>query len=178
MSVYRLIEFPSKWEKVKTFIENEKCVDTTFLEYDGQHYLFTFKPYFDRKGGKLYLGRIKNGQIESEQFITDNEMLSRPGGNIFKENNRYIRVSQDCSKVYGEALVFSEIENVWPHYQERFVKRISVNDICINSKKKFLGLHTYNQIRDLEVIDVKYMRFSMEEYIAQKRVRKVFLNKY
>lgn len=177
VSLYRLREFPDKWEKINTFIENEKCVDTTFFSFNNENYMFTFKPNFKKYGGELYLYKIKENRMEV-RFITDDEEMARPGGNVLNIDGKYIRVSQNCLGDYGKGLVFSEIDSVWPLYKEHIVKKIFVDDIPINSNKKFIGIHTYNCLDGLEVIDLKYTTFSLQEYIAQKRVRKVFLNKY
>lgn len=178
VSVYKLREFPDKWEKVHTFIENEKCVDTTFMNFNNEDYFFTFNPNFIKYGGQLYLYNIKDGHINGKQHITNNKGFARPAGNIINVNGKHIRVSQDCSKSYGCGIVLSEIDNVQPSYEEHIVKRITVEDILVNSNKKFIGIHTYNQLKGIEVIDLKYLRFSLREYIAQRRVRRVFTNKY
>lgn len=178
VSIYQLQEFPDQWKRVATLIDNEKYVDSTFFRYDNEDYLFTFKPSFHQYGGELYLYQIKDSRINKGQYITDNKMLARPGGNILYINGRHIRVSQDCSGGYGCGLVFSEIVSVWPKYQERIIRRISVNDISPPHDKRYIGIHTYNTLNDIEVIDLKYPTFSLKEYMTQKRIRKIFLNKY
>ena len=178
VSIYQLQEFPDQWKKVATLIDNEKYVDSTFLQYEGENYLLTFKPSFHNYGGQLYLYRIKDGHMGEGQYVTDNRKFARPGGNIINKDGKYVRVSQDCSKGYGCGLAFSEIDSVWPNYKEHLVRKISVDDIPIKAKRKFTGIHTYNTLNGIEVIDLKYGVFSFQEYRAQKRVRKVFLNKY
>lgn len=178
ISVYKLKEFPDKWEKVFTFIENEKCVDTTFMKYNNEEYFFTFKPNFIKYGGQLYLYHIKNSCIDEGHYITDNRENARPGGNIISVNGKCIRVSQDCSNGYGSGLVLSEIDSVCPKYKEHIVKKIMAKDILVDSKQKFAGIHTYNSLKGIEVIDLKYSEFSLKEYIARRRVRRVFTNKY
>lgn len=177
VSLYKLQEFPDKWEKVNTLIENEKCVDTTFFDFNNENYFFTFKPSFKNYGGDLYLYKMTENHVEGK-FITDNKEIARPGGNVLNINGKYIRVSQNCLDDYGKGLIFSEIDSVWPVYKEHIIKKIFADDISINLNKKFIGIHTYNCLDELEVIDLKYTAFSLQEYIAQRRVRKVFLNKY
>ena len=94
------------------------------------------------------------------------------------ESGNIIRVSQDSSKDYGGGLVFCEVEVMWPEYQEHEIRRLSVQDMHIESRKRYIGMHTYNRGGDLEVIDLKYYCYSLKEYMARKRVRKVFMNKY
>lgn len=178
ISIYELQEFPDRWKKVATLIDNEKCADSTFFQYNGENYLFTFKPSFHQYGGQLYLYHIKDGCIDGEQYITDNKTLARPGGNVLHIDGKYFRVSQDCSNGYGCGLAFSEIRNVWPKYEENIVKKVSANDILGSRKRKYIGIHTYNTLNGIEVVDLKYTAFSLQEYIAQRRVRRIFLNKY
>lgn len=178
VSIYQLQEFPNQWKKVVTLIDNEKCADSTFFQYDGESYLFTFKPSFRQCGGELYLYHIKDGHIDDGQYITDSKISARPGGNILNISGKHIRISQDCSNGYGCGLVFSEIRSVWPQYKEQIIKRISAADIPGFNKRKYIGVHTYNTLDGIEVVDLKYTMFSLQEYIAQRRVRKVFFNKY
>lgn len=178
VSLYKLQEFPDHWIKVNTLIENEKCVDTTFLRYHDEDYMFTFKPSFHQYGGQLYLYKMKDGCVDEEQYITDNKQFARPGGNILFINGKLIRVSQDCSNGYGCGLIFSVIDSVWPEYKEHIERKVYPVDLPINSKRKFTGIHTYNSLNGIEVVDLKYTTFSLREYWAQKLVRKVFMNKY
>lgn len=178
VSIYELQEFPDRWKKVVTLIDNEKCADSTFFRYEGESYLFTFKPSFHQYGGQLFLYHIKDGSIIGEQYISDNKISARPGGNVLYIDGKYFRVSQDCSSGYGCGLVFSEIRNVWPKYEESIVKRVSADDILGSCQGKYIGIHTYNTLNGIEVVDLKYPTFSLQEYMAQRRVRKVFLFKY
>lgn len=153
-------------------------MDTTFLQTEGQTYMFTFQPTFRQWGGTLLQYRLENHAPSDCHILTDDRSLARPGGNFFQENGKIMRVSQDCGEEYGGGLVFSEVDEIWPNYQEHAVKRICPDDIRVESKQKYTGIHTYNRCCDLEVIDLKYECYSLKEYIARKRVRKIFLYKY
>ena len=178
VGVYKLIEFPDHWEKVASLLENGKYVDTTFLRTEGQTYMFTFQPTFHQRGGVLLQYRLENNVPSDCRMLTDDKSKARPGGNFFQEDGKIMRVSQDSMKEYGQALVLSEVDAVWPQYQEHEVKRVSPDTISVESKRKYIGLHTYNRCCNLEVIDLKYECYSWKEYAARKRVRKIFLNKY
>ncbi|MCI9108033.1 MAG: hypothetical protein HFI00_07445 [Lachnospiraceae bacterium] len=179
VGIYRLIEFPDHWEKVVSLLENGKYVDTTFLKREGQEYLFTFQPSFHRYGGVLLQYTIKDCKALGMQIITEDKSIARPAGNFIEESGKLIRVSQNSSNSYGEGLVFSEIDSLFPKYQEHTVRNVYPEDILIEGKqRKYVGIHTYNRCRELEVIDLKYTCYSLKEWIARKRVRKVFLNKY
>lgn len=179
VGIYELQEFPDKWKKVHTLLENVKYVDSTFMRYKGKDYMFTFKPTFKGSEGGLLLFQIdENGKLSEPQLISDNVGNARPGGKVIYEGEKVIRVSQDSTHGYGYGLVFNDIISVFPEYREKEIKRITVKDIEGNFKRNYLGIHTYNRCGTIEVIDLKYADFSMKEYRAQKRVRKVFLNKY
>lgn len=179
VAVFELISFPDKWKKIHVFLNNGKYVDSTFMKYQDKNYLFTYHLTKSAIAGELLLFEIlEDGTLSGGDCICDDIGKARPGGNLIKCGDRVIRVSQDSTDGYGKGLVFSEVERVFPLYEEKEIMRIGPNDIKGNWNGKFFGVHTYNRCRDLEVIDLKYRTFSVEEYIAQKRVRKVFMNKY
>ena len=79
---------------------------------------------------------------------------------------------------YGSGLIFYEIDSLWPDYREHEIRRVSPEDIHPGWSERYCGVHTYNRLGDMEVIDLKEATFSAEEYEAQQRVRQVFLDKY
>ncbi len=180
VGIYELQEFPNQWKQVRTLFTNVQYVDTTFLKEGGDHYAFTFKPTFQGDAGTLLLlkedseRKIWSDPVE----ITGDVSFSRPGGNFIKKNGRLYRVSQNSTNSYGEGIVFSKVESLWPVYRERIVKRIMPDNLRILTKKKVLGVHTYNQCAGIEVIDIRYYQPSIQEYQAAQRTHKVFLNKY
>lgn len=179
IEIYKLIEFPDHWEKAAALVSNGKYVDTTFLQLRKEIYMFTFQPSFHQHGGTLLQCCIKGDELSDFCILTSDKGKARPAGNFIVENEKIIRVSQDSRESYGDGLVFSEVDSVWPDYREHEIKRVSAQDLRIeNSSRKYIGIHTYNRHHDLEVVDVKYSCYSLKEYIARKRVRKVFMNKY
>ena len=178
VNVYELKEFPDKWKKVTTLISNEKCVDTTFFRYNEEQYMFTFKPTFSHYGGGLFLYKIENNKAKNAILITDDRSLARPGGNVLFDGEKYIRIGQNCQREYGGSLTFCEIESVWPQYKEKPIKELSVNDLGEKFKERFCGIHTYNVLDGIEVVDLKYKKFSFSEQVARRRVKRIFLNKY
>ncbi len=179
VGIYRLAEFPDKWVQTDCLFSNARYVDTTFLEQEGERYIFTFAPDFIGDKGKLLLFLEKgDGSVTGPRVITSDISLARPGGNIIRQDGKWFRVSQNCQNSYGEGLVFSEIDSLWPEYKEHVVRRIFPKDLNIETKKEVLGVHTYNRFGSMEVIDLKYYAPSFSEYMAARRTHKVFLNKY
>lgn len=179
VGIYRLVQFPDKWEQAGCLFCNARYVDTTFLQQGEERYIFTFAPTFSGDEGELLLAKEKaDGTMTEPVVITRDVGTARPGGNILRRNGRLYRVSQDCRNSYGAGLVFSEIDSLEPVYKEHAVKRISPKNLRIETEKKILGVHTYNRLGGLEVIDVKYYQPTLAEYLASRRTRRVFVNKY
>jgi hypothetical protein len=164
--------FPDKWEKQEPFIDNMDCVDTTFVEKD--HRLFGVTCLYHEKPMKLLLFMLNNDKAEfsKENPISTNPSMARPGGNFFFENESIIRVCQDCSRTYGEALVFTKVDLQWPSFKESEIRRITINDITIDKKMNVEGIHTYNKNDMYEVIDLKCTEFNLEN-IIWRIIRKI-----
>lgn len=171
---YRAVNFPDKWEKIKNpILKDRKLVDTTFLDYNEQHLMFTYD-IADNDNKKLYVYSIdESGNVKDyiNDFISNDDSSARPGGNFFTYKDDIIRVSQDCTGDYGIGVVFSRIKQCSPEcYEEERVLRISPKDVKIN--KNFIsGLHTYNANEKIEVID-----FHVIDFDPMVQVRRV-LNK-
>lgn len=179
VAIYELEAFPDKWRKIQILLQNGKYVDSTFMRYENKNYLFTYHLVKSGGIGELLLYEILgDGTLSKPVFISDNIGNARPGGNVIYKDGNVIRVSQDSNNGYGSGLVFSKVEKVSPIYEETELLRAYPNDIVGNWKRKFIGMHTYNRCKNLEVIDLKFITRSYAEYMSQKRVRKVFLNKY
>lgn len=179
VAIYELVSFPDKWRKVHVLLQNGKYVDSTFFKYEDKDYLFTY--HLTKSGiiGELLLYEIfEDGTLSHGICISDDIGNSRPGGNVILHEGKIIRVSQDSREGYGSGLVFSEIQSVSPNYKEKEFLKIQPDDISGNWTQKFSGIHTYNNLKNIEVIDLKFTTYSWEEKNAQKRVRKVFTNKY
>lgn len=163
LCAYKATEFPEKWEKCEPIITGRKLVDTTFLDCDGRHLMFTYdiENYNEKK---LYIYSVdENGKVEDyiKECVSDDDSSARPGGNFFEHNGNTIRVSQDCEEDYGVAVVFSEITELSNKgYSENKLLRISSKEVVIN--KSFVsGLHTYNADNEIEVIDFHAVDFSI-----------------
>ena len=179
VAIYELDGFPDKWKKVGTLISDVTYCDNTFLDYDDKKYMFSYeRGETGSSNGNGIICRIENGKIVEKRIFSENRENNRCAGKIIVENGHPIRVAQNCEKEYGNSLIFYEIDSLYPHYCEHEIKRVFPDDIHVRSNNHFIGVHTYNVCNDIEVIDLKYRTFSLSEYFARKRVKKVFINKY
>ena len=179
VAIYKLEAFPNQWQKLRVLLSNDQCVDSTFLKYNDKNYLLTYRLTKSRIKGELLLYEIyPDGTLSQEKYISNDIGSARPGGKIIIKNGKIIRVSQNSEGGYGSGLVFSKIDKVCPEYKETEILRIYPKDITGDWKVEFTGIHTYNCCKNLEVVDLKFETYSLLEYFAQRRVRKVFVNKY
>ncbi|MBQ6266790.1 MAG: hypothetical protein IJK64_03365 [Clostridia bacterium] len=152
---YRATVFPDQWEKCSPLITGRRLVDTTFLERDARCWVFTYDlmPDNNKKLFRCEFQEDRGLLADSWRCISENDAVARPGGNFIRVQDKVIRVSQDCAKDYGQAIVFSEVITCnQDKYEEKEILRIAPKDIKLN--KQFVhGVHTYNANDSLEVID-------------------------
>jgi len=173
ITLYRAVSFPDKWEKLAPLKTGLSAADTTFFLYDKDMYCFTY--LLDKQ--ELYLYKVNTNTGFSLEPHGDNPINSdlataRMAGNILRDNGQYIRVSQNCSKYYGEALMFSSFEIGRKGYKETFIRRMDVSNFEINSSQKYIGVHTYNRVNGFEIIDLKYKYICLYD-ILFRTLRKI-----
>lgn len=156
IDLYKCIEFPFKWEKTKTLINNIKAVDSTILYYKGKYWLFANcreneeTPIHD----ELFLFHTNdllsgNWISHPQNPIVSDARYARPAGKIIKVNGRLYRPAQNAAKRYGYGMQIREIVVLSEdHYKER-----QVQSIYPNWAKDIIGTHTINHIGQLTVID-------------------------
>ena len=154
--LYICRKFPDKWEFTQT-IKEIPAVDTTYFyaEDAGEGFFFTYKE------NCLY---IYEASLEKDRPVMGEclyqspiDKTKRPGGFLFQEEEMWLRPSQYCENYYGEELIFQEIlhfPNAKDHiFLENEYARIKAENIMIPGRN-IIGIHTYNQTKQYEVIDV------------------------
>lgn len=158
--VLECVHFPDKWKKTRTLLK-VPLVDTTLLHYNGRKYFFSQKVPEKAVFDRVDLFYEKNGKLCpcKKNPVIKNVETARGAGKFFEYDGKIIRPSQNCGQSYGEKLNFNEVVSVSTEdYSEKHLKTISVSDIATNSGKKYGGIHTYNKIDNIEVIDLKIER--------------------
>ncbi len=169
--LYRLkcISFPDKWEKEKTITE-DKLADTTLFNYDGVDYYFSERVDDTNCFDRLDLFYDENGtftECKNNPVKLDAD-TARCAGKVFKYENDLIRPSQNCGESYGEKLNFNRITKLSKDgYSEELIKTVSHSDVKLNRDNNYVGIHTYNRIDSIEVIDLKIKsRFNFMNFIG------------
>jgi len=150
VELYRCVRFPDTWELVKTLIEAQ-AVDTTVWCEDGLYWFFV--TLREPRGGGLQLWLFSVASVLGEWVshpknpISTDVRSSRGAGAIYRDGEKLIRPSQDCSGRYGRSFTLNEIEILTRNeFQERAV-------VTVEAPSGMVGTHTYARLGDMEVMD-------------------------
>lgn len=150
-------EETNKWKKISQLFGSTNSPDSTFLYYKNKPSLFLYT-ICDSDERKLYFCTLSDDLLSMKSKIMVKKYNcadGRPGGNCIFLNGKNIRVVQPGINRYGEKIVFYEFgfdkEN---SFFEKLLFEIKPQDILIETKTKILGIHTYNSLKNIEVIDL------------------------
>lgn len=158
LPLLKAIKFPDKWEVICSWMERKRVVDTALVEYNSNNYLFTQELKDGYSAGTLdiYTREKNNWEKHEKSPVINSYSNSRLGGKVFKYGENLIRVSQDCKTEYGKKLHFNLISNLSKReYEESMIGTVDINQIKVETRKRFIGIHTYNFNEGYEVIDLK-----------------------
>jgi hypothetical protein len=133
LEVWRLRQFPDKWEICATALEGALATDNVLTPVDGQWWLFTNisnDSYIDHCS-ELHLYKVDGIALKSLQPHPLNPVVidsttARGGGRVFRHDGRLLRSSQNNSHgVYGYGLNLMEIRRLdMERYEESLYRRI------------------------------------------------------
>ena len=131
-------------------IIDEPLTDAIKYYISDKPYIFSTKqPNSDGNKIYIYCDEFKNDQYRFKQEIILEDNTARGAGNFIKLKDKLIRPAQDCNKSYGNGLVFQEIMYDNGLFSVNELKRI------YNKTFKYgLGIHTFNTLGNMAVVDV------------------------
>ena len=156
--VLKATHFPDKWEKVEGWMKGKRLVDSALLNHERETYLLTqdLGSVYTSEELSIFIRKGEEWLPHKENPVVKSLANARLAGKTFFENNQLIRVAQDCQDGYGTKLHFNNIMKLSEdEYEEEMFRTISVEDIIVDSKERFCGIHTYNSNDCYEVIDLK-----------------------
>ncbi len=157
--LYKLkcVDFPGNWEECAT-LYNDKLVDTVRTVIGGKELFLTEKVEKDNVFDRLDLYYKNDNKFIpcKANPVKRDSSNARNAGNVFMHGNMLIRPSQNCSSSYGEKLNFNKIVDISENnYEEELLECLSYNDVKINKPVRVDGIHTYNKLENVEVIDLR-----------------------
>lgn len=177
IKLYKAIDFPNKWEMSKTIVDGIFTCDTVIADLSpDKKYLLTSEMYRKNVPNNNYASCwVKNKlfSIDKEFDILDQGTLVAEGdygirnaGNFIRYKNFIYRVGQNCkARLYGRGLVFYEVKSFEPYIETEKLAidcTIFSDHISRRSKNEIIGVHTYNNSENYEIIDfseIKNVRF-------------------
>ncbi len=181
IDLFECTDFPYKWKKKQTLIDNVQAVDTTPLKTENGWYLFTSEVV---KGADYNdeLSIYKSSDLIHSPFekLYDEPVISdvtkaRMGGHFIQKDNDIIRVSQDCGKRYGHKVKLNKVIQIEGGYKEEALE-------TIGPSQGGIGFHTYNKDHDMIIGDFEIARFdwySLKRFVGGnlRRIFEIILRK-
>ncbi len=147
ISIYKCVEFPTKWELKTHLMENIEARDATLFFYHNKWWLFAnvrenegashydelFLYYADDVFGQSWQPHPLNP-------IVSDVKRARPAGKVFEYNGSLYRPSQDCSYYYGYGVKINEIQVL----NECDYREVEVGAIEPGWDPEIKGIHTLN----------------------------------
>jgi hypothetical protein len=133
LNLYRCVEFPGRWERVRTIFEGIQLFDSTLLEHGGRWWLLATTrdprrlqlPDHDLLVFSADSPLAEHWTPHPRNAIVRDFRRARPGGRIFQQDGRLFRPSQNCSDRYGGSLNLNEILRLdSDQYAERWIREV------------------------------------------------------
>lgn len=158
--LYKAVDFPVEWEKEQIIKDNVKWVDTTLFKRANGFVAFTES-----------IGKIEDLKLQlndsldiiSSEIIDCETNKFRCGGRMFEYDDKLVRVCQDCSEKYGGALYFRFCDK--NSLSELTSQHITPEELSFDTSVYLDGIHTYNSLTNIEVIDIKTRRLNLINFI-------------
>lgn len=160
IELYRCVTFPGEWEFVMNLVEDVHAVDTTIYFTGDTYWMFTGvranQGASDWDELCIYYSNIlltNKWQAHPCNPVVSDVRNARPAGNIFSQDGKLYRPSQDCSRTYGYAININEITNLSVH--EYLEKKVGFMEPWI---KDIAAVHSYFTCGNVSVIDARIKR--------------------
>ncbi|WP_400078907.1 hypothetical protein [Winogradskyella sp. R77965] len=161
IELYKCTAFPLQWQLHKVLMQDVNAVDTTILKHNGKYWLFCNITENEGASSLDELFLFYSDSLLDDDWIShpSNPIVSdvsqsRPAGNIFKNNGKIFRPSQNSAKGYGHGMKINEIvELTTKSYKEE-----TIQSIYPNWEKDLISTHTINNCNKLTVTDALIRR--------------------
>ena len=153
----KCVEFPDKWVK-DSVILNETVVDSVRFDNNGTEFIITEKVDETHTYDRVDLFYYESGSLRecSNNPVKLDVTNARGAGAVSKIGDMLIRPAQDCGDSYGECLNLNELISISKDsFSERLLDKFTYRDIAVNENIKIDGIHTYNKLGSIEVIDLR-----------------------
>ena len=131
-------------------ISKEPLADAVITNCFGDNLLFsTHVPTHNGNILTVYKIELFKGEPELETEVAFTSNVARNAGNWLRIGNKVYRPAQDCNGRYGSAVILQEVEKEENRYVFKDIRRITSTNPKLST-----GLHTFNHLNGLTVVDV------------------------
>lgn len=154
IELYRAREYPYVWQQEMVLLSDISAVDATLWELQGRWWMFVNvalpgQYICDFLNVYSSISPLGDWRAHPRNPVVHDRGGSRPAGSLFMMDGRIIRPAQDCSRVYGGAIVLKRLEELTESsYCEVEAGRIEPSIIPGASR-----VHTMNRNDRWEVYD-------------------------
>lgn len=154
---------------------NKPLLDAQIVKIADSYFIFAIEyikgTQEDCKYLKIYRGDVLTGPYSLFQEIKNEYCYERGAGMIYKdENGCLLRPSQNCEGDYGLSTIISQI--TFDEKEQKFIESRRNNIIPDYDKRYGRGLHTFNLLDNLCVVDGRGFRYKISDLVKRK-----FLNR-
>ena len=157
IDLYYANKFPDDWKKIAT-LTHGRYLDSTVLELNDDLYLFSYiskNKFFELHCFKMDIEKLSVEKKSAKKFVKN---IGRPAGKFQIKDGILLRPSQDCSRMYGEKIIWN---NVTQFKNYRIEEDIYSNWDVKAINPMFERIHTYNSDSKYEVVDFFKERFDI-----------------
>lgn len=154
ITLYRTTDFPLRWERHATLVDNVEAADATIVSHGGKLWMFAVTRqdiggYSDTLA--IWMADRLTGpwRPHGGNPVLIHDRLARPAGHMLHRDGALLRPVQDCRNGYGAGLGLARITRLDEEHFEQVVETWLKPGPGWPGRK----LHTLNRFGDLEVID-------------------------
>lgn len=172
----------TKWEYVRTLVNEDSetsnvelsFCDSSICKYNGTYYIFTtivrnntteLHIYYSHSLESLFIRHPMNPVVKNNKY-------GRGAGSIISYKGKMYRVSQDCSKSYGENVCVLEIKHL---SSQRYQEEILTNALFERNDPFYkYGAHQFNVVRFQDKYIVATDAKGYRKLLVQRLLSKLF----
>ncbi len=187
VALYKMTEYPNRWERCATLIADFAALDATVFHHDGRWWLFCSEARHIQNN-TLFAWHAPNlfgpWTPHAGNPLKVDIRSSRPGGTPFVYDGALYRPAQDCSRTYGGAVAINRVRRlsptdfaeepvvtVWPDTDGPYPEGLHTLSACgrctlVDGKRtRFDPLAAWPALRTVGVLLLSFMRL----YVARRR---------